>query len=509
MLAIALLLIAGCDSGGKSADKGTSGELVVSGRPVPNPTPPTGMPETDSALAAYYDQLLVWHECGGADECATMKVPLDYAAPEGRAIDIKLSKAPAGEERIGTLVVNPGGPGGSGIAYAEARSAAWSLDLMRHYDVVGFDPRGVGQSTPLHCLGTRGTDELLATDPDPDNAVERRRHDTLFSGFGDACLEEDAALTRHVSTLEVAKDMDVLRQVLGEDKLTYFGKSYGTFLGATYAGLFPNHVGRLVLDAAIDPALSWTQFSLGQAHGFEVALRSYIAQGCRVGRGCFLGKGVDQVVHRIQSLLASVERKPLPTTDGRTLTIGNAVSGLLLPLHFPEGWPALDDALQQALEGDGTGLMGLSDEATSRGENRYEDNSAQVAAAVLCLDYADRTPTDQVPGTFARFEQASPTFGRFFAFQAALCSTWPTRPTTGTSAIHAPGAPPILILGTTRDPATPYAWAKSLAEELDSGVLVTRRGDGHGAYAQQNPCLNDAVDRYLIDGHMPRQGLTC
>jgi pimeloyl-ACP methyl ester carboxylesterase len=467
------------------------------------------MPKTDPALAAYYDQLLVWHECGGADECATMKVPLDYAAPEGRAIDIKLSKAPAGDERVGTLVVNPGGPGGSGISYAEARSDAWSLDLLRHYDVVGFDPRGVGQSTPLHCLGTGPTDELLATDPDPDNAVERRRYDTLFRGFGDACLAKDAELTRHVSTLEVAKDMDVLRQVLGESKLTYFGRSYGTFLGATYAGLFPGHVGRLVLDAAIDPARSWTEFFVGQAHGYEVALRSYVAQACRVGRRCFLGGSVDQGVHRIQSLLASVERKPLPTADGRTLRIGNAVTGLLLPLQFPEAWPFLDRALQHALQGDGSELMDLSDEATSRGENRYEDNSAQVAAAVLCLDHGDTTPTDQVPRTFARFEKASPTFGRAFAFQAALCSTWPTRPTTGTSAIHAPGAPPILVLGTTRDPATPYVWAQSLAEELDSGVLVTRRGDGHGAYAQRNPCIDDAVDRYLIDGQLPRRGLTC
>ncbi len=284
VLVIALLSVAGCDSGGTSADKATSGEeSVASGRPVPNPTPPTGMPKTDPALAAYYDQLLVWHDCGGGDECATMKVPLDYAAPEGRAIDVKISRVPAGEGKIGTLVVNPGGPGGSGIAYAEARSAAWSLDLLRHYDVVGFDPRGVGQSTPLHCLGTRPTDELLATDPDPDNAVERRRYDTLVRGLGDACLTKDAELTRHVSTLEVAKDMDVLRQVLGRAKLTYFGRSYGTFLGATYAELFPSHVGRLVLDAAIDPARSWTEFSLGQAHGFEVALRSYIAQACRCG----------------------------------------------------------------------------------------------------------------------------------------------------------------------------------------------------------------------------------
>ena len=153
--------------------------------------------------------------------------------------------------------------------------------------------------------------------------------------------------------------------------------------------------------------------------------------------------------------------------------------------------------------------MELSDEFNVRGENRYEDNSVQVAAAVVCLDHGDTTPTDQVPGTFARFERASPTFGRAYAFQAALCSTWPTRRATGTSAIHAPGTPPILILGTTRDPATPYAWAQSLAEELDSGVLVTRRGDGHGAYAQRNPCIDEAVDRYLIHGHLPSHGLTC
>jgi pimeloyl-ACP methyl ester carboxylesterase len=467
------------------------------------------MPSTDPALASYYDQKLTWTDCSGNDQCATMKVPLDYTRPGGRTIELKLLKVPASGDRIGSLVVNPGGPGASGIDYAQSGRAGWPAALLARYDLVGFDPRGVGQSTPLRCLDTTRTDALVASDPDPDTKAERDHLDAQVKGFGAACLARSGDLVRHVSTVEVAKDLDILRQLLGEPKLTYFGASYGTFIGATYAGLFPSHVGRMVLDGAIDPKLSNEQISLAQGHGFEVALRAYV-QDC-VNRGnCVLGTSVDAGVQRVRRFLDDVERTPLPTSGSRSLEVGNAVLGIWLPLYVKSYWPLLSNALYQAInQHNGTGLMSLADQYTSRGPNGYTDNSLEALYSVNCLDHDDSIPTDQVPAHFSAFDKASPTFGRIFAFGLSTCSVWPVQSGSVSKAIHAPGAAPIVVIGTTRDPATPYAWAKGLARELDSGVFVSRDGDGHTGYNRGNGCVDGAVNAYLIDGKAPQDGLSC
>ena len=484
---------------------------VGSGSPssTPSPTPTAPMPDTDAALARYYEQKLAWRDCG-RDKCARLTVPLDYADPSGKTLELAVLKVPASSSsaRLGALVVNPGGPGGSGVSYAAAGSLQFGTPLSRSFDIVGFDPRGVGQSEPVECLDTRQLDRLVAFDPDPDDLAERNEMDQLIHGFGQGCLDHSGDLARHMSTKEAARDMDILRAALGEPKLNYLGASYGTFLGATYADLFPGHVGRFVLDGAVDPALSTEQLSLQQAHGFETALRAYV-QDCVDGGGCFLGGSVDEGVKRIQQFLAEVEQEPLPTGESRELTEGLAMLGIWMPLYVREYWDQLTSALKSAFNGSGKQLLALADFYTSRGPSSYSDNSMEALYAVNCLDHDDFVPTADVPSHFAQFEQASPTFGRAFAFSLSTCSQWPVQSGQRTVALHAAGAPPIVVIGTTRDPATPLAWSQALARELDSGQLITRDGDGHTGFQRGNSCVDDAVEAWLIQGQAPKDDLHC
>jgi pimeloyl-ACP methyl ester carboxylesterase len=496
-------------------DNNASGATSSSGSgkgPAPSPAPQGDMPKTDPALAAFYDQKLDWTKCSGRNECATMKVPLDYADPKGRSIDVKMLKVPATGKRVGALVVNPGGPGGSGIDYASAGASAWPAPILQHFDLVGFDPRGVGKSTPLKCLDTAQTDAFVAADPEPSDEAGRTQLAEALKGFGDACLQNSGDLTKHMSTLEVAKDMDVLRQLLGESKLLYFGASYGTSIGAQYAGLFPTHVGRMVLDGAIDQSLTNEQLNLGQAGGFETAWEAY-AKDCTSGDSgsCPLGSSVAEATTKIRAFLAELEKQPLSTSDAnRPLTSGNALLGVFLPLYVKSYWPLLTQALTQAMQNDnGTPLMTLSDAYTSRGPSGYKSNELAALYAVNCLDDDESVPVDQVPTYFPEFLKASPAFGETFAYSLTTCNKWPVRSGQKPDVVSAKGAPPIVVVGTTRDPATPYKWAKALADQLDSGVFVSRDGDGHTGFNQGNSCVDGAVENYLIADKVPKNGLQC
>jgi pimeloyl-ACP methyl ester carboxylesterase len=477
--------------------------------PSPSATATTPLPGTDPALKRFYGQKLAWHDCG-RDQCARLTVPLDYAKPAGRTLALAVLKVPAEDRssRIGSLVVNPGGPGGSGVNYAAAGSLQFGSALSRVYDIVGFDPRGVGQSDPLECVNTQELDALVAFDPDPDTLAERNQMDRLIHRFGQGCLDHSGALARHMSTEEAARDMDVLRAALGERKLDYLGASYGTFLGATYADLFPTHVGRFVLDGAIDPSLSNEQLTLAQAHGFETALRAYVKDCVDRGR-CFLGDTVDAGIKRIQAFFGEVEKTPLPTGESRRLTEGLAMLGVWMPLYVKEYWGQLTTGLKQAFDGDGSVLLGLADTYTSRGPSGYSDNSMEALYAVNCLDHDDYIPTKDVPSHFAQFQKAAPTFGRAFAFGLSTCANWPVKSGHRTTALHAKGAPPIVVVGTTRDPATPLVWAQALARQLDSGRLITRDGDGHTGFQRGNACVDSAVEKWLIDGAAPQPDLKC
>ena len=489
------------DSSGGSASPST---------PAPAPSPSGTLPSAPPNLASFYHQKLDWSSCAGNDQCAYLKVPLDYADPGARTIRLAVLRVPAQErsKRVGQLVVDPGGPGGSAIQYAASGSLAFGATIARYYDIVGMDPRGVGESTPLQCLDTQGRDAFLASDPSPDTPAEVTDLDGLIKRFGDACLAKDRGLVEHMSTVEAAKDMDVLRAALGEPKLDYHGASYGTLLGATYANLFPTHVGRMVLDGAIDPALTNVQFTLGQAHGFQTALDAFVAD-C-LENSCPLGQDKQAALDKIQQLLKQIDQQPLRTSSDRELTEGLATAGVAYPLYSKTLWPRLRDALSQAIDnGDGTQLLSLADAYNSRGPSSYTDNGTNALYAVNCLDHDDYVTSSDVPRYFPEFEKEAPSFAHWFAYGLSTCSTWPVRSGQHTTALHAAGAPPIVVIGTTRDPATPYPWAKALAKELDSGHLISRDGDGHTGFNMGNQCVDDAVNSYLVRGKVPRDGLSC
>ena len=499
---LAALVLSGCSVfGGSSPDPS----------PVGTASAVEGEAATDPALAAFYGQDLQWADCSGGFECSRLTVPVDYARPAGETLSlalVRLRTSATGDDRLGSLVLNPGGPGASGVEYARAAEGVTSQTVRDHFDVVGFDPRGVGASAPLRCLPDAAVDEFLTTDPTPDDAAEVQSLDERVTALGEGCAAA-GALAAHVDTRSVARDVDVLRAALGDDKLNYLGKSYGTYLGAWYAELFPQRVGRFVLDGVLDPALSSEEVNAGQAAGFEVALRSYV-QGCLGDDDCPLTGGVDDGVAQVRAFLASLDARPLPTSTGRDLVQGLGYLGLAYPLYAQALWPQLSEALTSAFAGDGTAMLALADAYAHRGaDGTYLDNSSTVIYAVNCLDRDDAETLPQVQDTVARFEAASPTFGPFLAWGSLACTNWPVPPVGEVRAVRAEGAGPILVVGTTRDPATPYAWAENLARELSSGRLLTYDGDGHTAYGTGSGCVDTAVDTYLVAGVEPDEGTTC
>ena len=304
--------------------------------------------------------------------------------------------------------------------------------------------------------------------------------------------------------------MDVLRAVLGDEKLSYLGFSYGTTLGSTYAELFPVNVGRFVLDGATDPTLDFRQNSLSQARGFQTALDAYV-DDCVAGGDCFLGADRAEGLATISGLLDDIEQEPLPTSDDRDLEIGNAFYGIVLPLYSRDSWPFLDQGLEEALDGTRRHPAASSPTSTPRATRRAATTTtaSRRSSAINCLDDPTTIEPAEVPAEYPAFDKASPTFGRSFAWGLLGCHGVQVEAAEPTPTIRAQGAAPIVVLGTTRDPATPYEEAVALAEQLESGLLVTRDGDGHTAYNKGNDCIDDAVEAYLLEGTVPDDGLMC
>ncbi|MBS4752184.1 alpha/beta fold hydrolase [Nocardioides sp. zg-ZUI104] len=495
---VVALVIAG-DGSGPSAGDGATQQ-----RHTPRP------PGEGKSLQKIYDQKVGWRACG-KNQCGTLVVPIDYEAPEDGTIQIALERHRATGKKIGSLVVNPGGPGAPGTETVRDAESYFAAELLKSFDIVGFDPRGTGASAPVDCLDDADLDAQIAADPDPDTPQEVAEGERYSEEFWQGCQQRSGKVAAHVSTVEAARDMDVLRQALGEDKLDYLGFSYGTRLGATYAELYPEKVGRMVLDGAIDPSLSSRDGALSQAAGFETALRSYLAACVKAG-DCFLGNNVEEGLARIKGLLEDIDAKPLETADpeGRKLTSGLAFYGLITPLYNEGNWPILDEALRKGLAGDGSVLLYLADFYGSREDGRYTDNSLEAISVINCLDDPWAVTADEVPENFADFEKASPTFGRLFAWGLTACADIPFTATDSPDLeIDGSGAPPILVIGTTRDPATPYEEAVALANQLETGLLLTRDGDGHTGYNKGNKCVDDVVHRYLVDGVVPQDGKRC
>jgi pimeloyl-ACP methyl ester carboxylesterase len=385
----------------------------------------------------------------------------------------------------------------------------FSERLRSEYDLVGFDPRGVQRSAPVTCQTDAERDESRQTEYDRDSAEDLRRAIDDAAELAAQCAEKTGEVLGHVDTVSAAKDMDIIRAVVGDEKLNYLGFSYGTFLGATYAELFPERAGRMVLDGALDPSLSNEQITLGQASAFEDTIHAY-AKFCLENSGCPMSGSVDDAVAQLRDLIRSVEESPLTASDGRLVPVGTFVSGLLVPLYDDASWPILTQALTSAFQGDPSTVLLLADSSAGRdSDGRYTSNSTFAFMAVNCLDYPMETDLAAMREDAKELEQASPTIGRYLAYGGANCKNWPYEPTGEPAPIRAEGAAPMLVIGTTGDPATPYEWAESMAADLASATLLTYEGEGHTAYGRGNTCIRDAVDSYFADGTMPAEGTVC
>ncbi len=511
LLVVVAMILATVGIALRAADDSLSGSAQPAPTTPSSPDPDAAVPP-DAELAQFYGQQLDWTSCQGAFECAELQVPVDYADPSEETFDLAVLRVPATDpaDRIGSLVVNPGGPGAPGTSYAAAADRVFGQRLLDAYDIVGFDPRGTGGSSPVDCLSDEELDDFLSQDPDPDTPAEGEEYAEFVDRIGQGCMDNTGDIIGHVSTIEAARDLDVLRAALGEGELDYLGASYGTKLGATYADLFPDRVGRLVLDGALDLSLSARDLSLGQARGFQTALEAYVDNCVTQTASCFLGDSTEAGLQRIEDFLDEVDAEPLTTDSGRPLTQGLATYGLVTPLYNRDYWLLLSSALRQGFAGDGTALLQLADAYASRNpDGSYADNSSEAFYAINCLDDPTSVPLDEVDDAYPDFERASPTLGRFFAWGLQTCAGVEVSSTEKPRDVRAEGAAPIVVIGTTRDPATPYEWAEALAEQLDSGVLVSRDGDGHTGYNSGNACVDDAVEDYLVEGDVPQDGLSC
>jgi pimeloyl-ACP methyl ester carboxylesterase len=499
----------GAPNSDPTADSAATGSAAAPLDPLP-----ASEGQGSTALRRYYTQKLAWHTCGGAGfQCARMRVPLDYAHPDP-ADDLRLAvarkKATDTKHRLGSLLVNPGGPGGSAIDYLQYAAYGFPEKVTSRYDMAAVDPRGVARSAPVRCLSDKGMDAYSAVDVTPDDTAEVNKLVAADTSFAAACRKSSGALLGHVSTIDSARDMDVLRALLGDRRLGYVGKSYGTLLGATYAGLFPSRVGRLVLDGAVDPSMNALQGDRAQAGGFQTAFEAF-AKDCVTRSGCPLGRGsVADAGRRLATLFKKLDAHPLPTGGSRRLTEALGTTGVLSAMYDQDEWPTLRTALTKAANGDGAGLLRLSDEYYERDTKGHYSNLMAANAAVNCLDLPPAlSGPAAVRAALPSFTKTSPLFGANLAWSSLTCAYWPVHATGEPRRIAAAGAAPILVVGTTRDPATPYAWARSLAAQLSSGVLLTYNGDGHTAYARGSACIDGAVDRYLLTGRTPARGTRC
>lgn len=470
----------------------------------PDPTVPDVRPEgfvdppAGSGLQRYAGQTPAWVPCE-TYQCATVAVPLDHGDPDGQAITLSLLKVPAtAEPRLGTLFVNPGGPGYGGTGTAKDLSRAG----LEQYDVVGWDPRGVGGSTPVRCFQGEDVDSYVALDTSPDDTAERQALVVANRSFGQSCLERSGVLLEHISTLDTVRDLDLLRQMVGDERLSYLGYSYGTYIGSVYAELFPSRVGRLVLDSAVNIT---EDEDVTQAVGFDRALTSF-ADWC-VSQGCQLGGTREEVLERVTTVFDATDVQPMPTRSERRLTQSLAVTGVVVLLYSEESWPQLREALELAADGDGDALLFYADAYNERGQDGQYGQSTFAFPAISCVDEDDEG-LDRALEDWESDEEVAPVFGRYFG-PALTCPVWPATPTVLEEPIRGAGAEPILVVGTTGDSATPYEYAVSMADQLESGRLLTLEGEGHGAFGDGNACVDEAVVGYLVEGTLPPEGTRC
>ena len=505
-----------------------AGAVPAAAVPAAGPVPAATKAAVPKGLESFYGQKVEWYDCvatagveKSADktgfQCAKVKVPLDYSQPGGQTIEIAMKKHLAtGSVRQGTLFINPGGPGGSGVEAVSTMATSTFAGVQKAYDIIGFDPRGVGSSTAITCTSDTEVTAMAEAAPvtagDGATAFEQRAAaiSAQFKQFEASCAAntKPAELLDHVDTVSVARDLDVLRALSGDQKLNYTGFSYGTYLGATYAELFPANTGRMVLDGALDPSLTYNERRQGQALGFERALRNYVAW-CQSGQNCPLTGDTDAGVKQIGDVFTSANQSPVPSSDPNRPVTGEDMKQVIsLLLYSPEtSWGTGNEALAQVInEHDASIFRTIL--------SRLDAQPVVSTGAMIgtnCLDYRVEGDMATWKAQSEELERIAPRFATIAEAGDLGCQAWGHTGTQPPKALHAKGAAPILVIGTTGDPATPHEWAVALADQLDSGQLLTWEGNGHTAYANSGhgPCVTKAVDTYLLTGTMPKKGLTC
>ncbi|MEQ1736054.1 MAG: alpha/beta hydrolase [Rhodoglobus sp.] len=476
---------------------------------------PTGE-EVSAALAPYYAQVLTWADCDNGMLCSTAIAPLDWNNPSSTTdIELALVRHPATGAKVGSLFTNPGGPGASGFDFVyDSVDFATSADLQEAFDVIGWDPRGVGRSSAVKCYDGPALDEFIYGLPQAPRGTQGWIDEVTQASidFGVACLENSGELLQFIDTQSTVHDLDMLRAVVGDAKLNYLGYSYGSDIGSYYVENFPDKVGRLVVDGATDSSISVFDVGLEQTKGFQRALENYLAACTEMFDDCPFTGNVPTDLATIRELYDRYDAAPIAAPDGRLMDAGVLDIAMSMALYSQDSWSFLNDLFSEATDGVTETAFFLADYYYGRDtDGTYADNSLEAFLAIYCVDYPNETDPAVLAEQEVLLQQASPTTYRPSPpIGDVTCINWPYQyqgpPIT---ALTGAGAPPILVVSTTGDPATPYEWGVALANQLESAQLITFNGEGHTAYGQGNACITATVDDYFLKGTVPASDPNC
>lgn len=460
---------------------------------------------------------VTWTACPGhkSFRCARIPVPIDYAKPSLGTIRLAVVMLPAtGKEPLGDVFTNPGGPGGSGVDFLEQNSTAFPASLRAEFNLVSWDPRGVERSDPVRCVSANGVRELTQADPQPSTPAQIAQVVRETRKFVAGCVAHTSRLLlENVGTRTTIEDLDSLRADLGQAKLDYLGFSYGTFIGELYAEKYPTHIRAMVLDGALDPALSLTAGDRQQALGFEDDLHAFF-RWCNSNKTChkLLPRGARASYEKLFSFFdaGGVMQADFKKLYGGTqpVTLGVAELGVIAALYSNQVWPYLGQALNEGLDQNGDMLAELAYSYEGLQTNGKFTNEEEANVAINCVDSPSPRQLLFYEKLAKKLAKVAPDFGAAEAWGSMTCAYWPVAARGAPRPIHAPGTPKILVVGSTGDPATPYAWAKAIASQLDNAVLLTRTGTGHTGYFSSS-CIRGYVDRYLETVAVPPSGTIC
>lgn len=503
MLALVLVLSA-CTAGGGDAETASlrSEERASTSDAGSDPAPTPG----DIDWGSCTDQMATMASL----KCGRLEVPLDPEEPEGPTIELELARSASTgspDERIGSLVINPGGPGASGIEFLAGATQLMPSSITDRFDLVSFDPRGVGASTPVSCIDDEKKAESLRGDLTPDDRAELDAAVAEQEEMLEGCRDRSAELLEHMSTADVASDLDLIREAVGDEQLTYLGYSYGTAIGAAYATMFPESTRALVLDGSVSPGASDEDITLAQAQGFENTYARFVEQ-CNASPDCPLAPDAAAAIEAVRTRLATEPIRSSGPGGRRELGPDQFDVALATALYDTSLWGTTARAIADLDEAGSEVLWTLLDRQTGRRADGTFDNSSEARTIVNCADTDERPTVDEAAAAAERIRAAAPTFGEALGWATLSCVGWP-QTANPVPEFTGAGAPPVLVVGTVGDPATPYVWAQQMTDALESAVLLTYEGAGHTAFLRGGPCIEDAVFAYLVDLELPAPGTSC